>query len=123
MPDPLHLKRHTVSFGHAFRGLLYTVKTQPNLRIHLTVALVVILAGWYVQLTRFEWLVLLFTIAWVITAEMLNTAIESMVNLITQEYHTYAKHAKDVSAAMVLIAAIMAVVVGLFIFIPYLLPR
>lgn len=120
MPEVLNLKRHTISFKHAFVGIWHTLKTQPNLQIHCTIAALVLSAAWYFGISRFEWLIILFTIMWVITAEMINTAIESMVNLITKEYHQEAKVAKDVAAGMVLIGALGSIVVGLFIFVPYL---
>jgi diacylglycerol kinase len=121
MPEYLHLTHHTVSFKRAFEGIRHTFRTQPNLRIHLVTAIIVLIFGVYFGLSRFEWLLILFTIMWVITAEMLNTSLESIVNLITHEYRQEAKIAKDVAAGMVLIGALGAVIVGLVIFTPYLL--
>lgn len=120
MPPSLNLTKHHISFKHAFEGLRHTVITQPNLRIHSFIALIVLLAAALFQVNRLEWLILLFTIMWVLTAEMVNTSIESIVNLITHEYRQEAKVAKDVGAGMVLVAALGAVIVGLIIFVPYI---
>lgn len=116
------MKKHHVSFKHAWDGIFYNLTTQPNFRFHLLATLVVIIAGFYFQLSSFEWLILAFTISLVIVAEMLNTAIESMVDLLTSEHHLSAKIAKDTSAGMVLVAALTSVIVGLVVFLPHILP-
>ena len=112
---------HTISFKHAFSGLSQTFYNQPNLRIHLTFAFLVLIAGIFFQVTRIEWLILLFTIMWVLISEMINTVIEEICNLVSREYHTSIKIAKDVAAGMVLIGAFGAVIVGLVIFLPYII--
>jgi diacylglycerol kinase len=112
---------HRVSFRHAIDGLIYVCKTQPNMRIHGAIALAVLGAGWYFSLSRGEWLILLFTIMLVFVAEMVNTSVEAMTDLITKEYKQEAKIAKDVSAGMVLLTTLVSVVVGLVVFGPYLL--
>jgi diacylglycerol kinase (ATP) len=112
---------HTISFKHAFDGLIHTIKTQPNLRIHLTIAALVLLTAAFLGVTRVEWLLLLFTIMWVLVSEMINTVVEAMCDLISEEFHRPIKIAKDVAAGMVLVGAIGAVIVGLTIFIPYLI--
>lgn len=112
---------HRISFKHAFDGFIYAVRTQPNFRFHLLATFVVILLGIYFSVSLFEWLILVFTINTVLVAEMVNTSIEAMVDLITLERRVDAKVAKDVSAAMVLVSAILAVVVALIIFLPKIL--
>ena len=112
---------HKISFKHAFDGIIYCLKTQPNFRVHLVAGTLAILVGLYFNISYIEFLVLLFTIALVITTEMVNTAIESMTDLITEKYHQQAKIAKDVAAGMVLMTAILSVVVGIFIFLPHIL--
>lgn len=112
------LRKHTVSFKHAIDGVWYTIKSQPNFRFHLIAMIAVILAGIYFSISTVEWLVLFFTFNMVIVAEMLNTSVESMVDLITQERHQDAKVAKDVSAGMVLMSAFFSVCIGLYIFLP-----
>lgn len=113
--------RHTVSFKYAFQGLWYTIKTQPNLRIHLTIAFIVTIAGILLQLSYVEWLIILFTFLWVIVSEMINTALEAIVDLITDTKHHQAKIAKDVAAGMVLVGALGSIIIGMVIFLPKLL--
>jgi undecaprenol kinase/diacylglycerol kinase (ATP) len=96
------------------------LKTQPNFRIHLFFALLAIATGYYLQLLPWEWLVIIFTITLVLVAEMINTALESMTDLITNEYRESAKVAKDTAAGMVLVTAACAVTIGLIIYLPHL---
>ena len=103
------------SFGHAFRGLWYVVRTQRNAWIHaLATSLVVVMALW-LQLTLRDWAVLILAIALVWTAEFINTALEAVVDLASPQHHPLAKVGKDVGAAAVLIAALTSVLVGLLI--------
>jgi undecaprenol kinase/diacylglycerol kinase (ATP) len=119
MQNPFRI--HRVSFKHAFDGFIYAIRTQPNFRFHLLATFVAILLGIYFSVNSTEWLILIFTINTVLVAEMINTAIESMVDLITEERREAAKIAKDVSAAMVLVSATLAVAVAVFIFLPKIL--
>lgn len=112
------LRAHKVSFKHAFDGLIHNLKTQPNFRFHLLATICVILLGIYFSISSIEWLILVFTINMVLVAEMVNTSIESMVDLITLERREDAKTAKDVSAGMVLVSSFLAVVVGALVFLP-----
>lgn len=112
------LKRHTISFKHAIDGLVYTFRSQPNFRVHTIFAILAISSGFYFSISPSEWAVITLVISWVLVAEMINTTIESVIDLHVQTYHDLAKIAKDVSAGMVLLSAIMAVVVGLIIFVP-----
>ena len=108
------------SFSHAFRSLFHTLKYEKNSWIHLFVTIVVIMAGFFFKISQFEWMVIILTITGVWTAELINTALENTVDLITIEKNSYAKTAKDVMAAMVLVSAIGAIVIGMIIFIPYI---
>ncbi len=112
---------HRISFKHAFDGFLYAVRTQPNFRFHLLATFVVILLGIYFSVSLTEWLILIFTINTVLVAEMVNTSIEAMVDLITLERRADAKVAKDVASAMVLVSAILSIIVALIIFLPKIL--
>lgn len=114
------LKRHTISFRHAFDGVIWAVKTQPNFRVHLCISFFVLLFAKIFAVTQGELLILLFTILLGLASEMVNTALESMTDLITKEYREEAKTAKDVAAGMMLVVSIGAAVVGLVIFIPYI---
>jgi len=114
------LKKHTISFKNAFAGLWWATKTQPNFRVHLVLALLAVLLGRYFGISRTEWAIITFTIVLGLSAELINTSLESMTDLITHEWRQDAKIAKDVSAGMMLAVAMGAVVVALFIFWPYI---
>jgi undecaprenol kinase len=109
------------SFGYAYQGISYTFRTQRNFRIHIALALLATLLGLWLGLSWGEWAVLALTVTLVLVAEMTNTMIESLVDLVTQEYHPLAKVAKDVSAGIVLVTAIGAAAIGVFLFLPKLL--
>ncbi len=108
------------SFKYASEGIWHAVKSNRNLRIDIIVALIVITLSLIFHTNPYEKGVLGITILLVICSEMINTALEEMVNLITQEHRKEAKIAKDVAAGMVLISAAGSVVVGIFIFAPYI---
>ncbi len=116
MNNPIRI--HRVSFRHAFDGIIHNFKTQPNFRFHFFAAFLATAAGLFFRVNFIEWMVLFFTFNMVIVAEMVNTTVEAIVDLITQERRQDAKVAKDVSAGMVLIAANFAIVIGLYIFVP-----
>lgn len=111
---------HTISFRNAFAGLWWALKTQPNFRIHFVLAALALGLSWYLGISRAEYAVIIFTIVLGFAAEMINTAIEAMTDLITKEWRTEAKIAKDVSAGMMLTVAIGAVAVASVIFLPKL---
>ena len=104
------------SFNYAFEGIVYALKTQPNMRIHFLLTTAVLLASLIFKLTKLEILILFLTISFVIVSEMINTAIEATIDLITQDYHPIAAIAKNVAAGAVLVAATMSVIVGYLIF-------
>lgn len=112
------LRRHSVSFKHALEGIWHTFRFHSNFRLHIAAAILVILLGVYFKINSTEWLILVFTFNMILVAEMINTAMESVVDLIISEHHVVAKNAKDVSAGMVLISSVAAVIIGLFIFLP-----
>jgi diacylglycerol kinase (ATP) len=114
-------RTHVDSFKDAFAGLVWTYKTQPNFRIHLILAIAAICLSLFFQIATVEFAIIIFTILLGLTAEMINTSIESMTDLITTQYHQSAKIAKDVAAGMMLTTAIGAVLIALVIFIPYIL--
>lgn len=108
------------SFGYAIEGIWYTLKGDQNLRVHCIVAAFVILASVFFKVNPFEMGILGVMIILVIMAEMINTAIEKMVDLITTEHRKEAKIAKDVASGMVLISAVGSIIVGILIFTPYI---
>ena len=106
------------SFRYALAGLRYLLWTQRNAKIHTAVGVLAIALGFILRLDRYEWLVLTLTIAIVLAAEGVNTALEAAVDLTSPEYHPLAKIAKDVGAGTVLLTAVAAVIVGLLLFLP-----
>lgn len=110
------MKRFINSVNHAFEGIVHAFKSEGNMRIHIVVALLVIIAAVLTYSTRFEMIALSITIAFVLFAEMLNTAVEAVVDLVTDQYHEMAKIAKNVAAGAVLIAALNSLVVGYLVF-------
>jgi undecaprenol kinase len=108
------------SFGHALDGLQYAFDNDQNFRIHLLVSLVVVVASIYFRVNPFEMGILGVMIILVIATELINTSIEKMTDLITKEHRQEAKIAKDVSSAMVLFASFGSIIVGILIFLPYI---
>ncbi len=117
------LRRHHISFKNAFAGLIWALRTQPNFRVHFICSFLAVSLGLYVHITNVEMSIIIFTILLGLASEMINTALESMTDLITKEWREEAKIAKDVSAGMMLTVAIGAVVIAIFIFAPYIIPR
>jgi diacylglycerol kinase len=113
----MRMKKFINSFAYAIDGIKVCLK-QRNLRIHITVAVLVVIVGFWLKISIAEWAVLVLTMGLVISLELVNTAIESLVDLATSEYHILAKTAKDVAAGAVLVSAIASVFIGLLIFIP-----
>lgn len=114
------IRKHHISFKVAIAGLRWAIQTQPNFRVHLVLSALALIGGWYFRVTATEMLILVFTIVLGLSAEMVNTAIESMTDLITKEWRTEAKIAKDVSAGMMLITAFGALIVAAVIFFPHI---
>ena len=110
-----------VGFGYAFHGLWYTLCTQRHARIHILIAIVAITMGIILRISALEFAIIFVAITGVFTTEMLNTVAELCVDLASPQYHPLAKIAKDVAAGAVLANAILAIVIGLFIFLPHLL--
>jgi diacylglycerol kinase (ATP) len=104
------------SFHYAFAGILYATRTQPNMRIHMILGGAVLLATLYLRLQRVYVVCVIVLVGFVIALELLNTAIESVVDLMTVAHHPLAKIAKDTAAGAVLIASLSAVVVGYLVF-------
>lgn len=115
------MKKFFKGFGFAFNGLKYTFKTQLNFRVHCLLAILVSLFGFYLKINTSEWLWIIITMAVVLMAELANTAIEFIVDIVSPEYNIKAGLAKDIAAALVLIAALMAFTIGILIFLPKIL--
>lgn len=106
------------SFKHAFNGFHTAVRKEPNFQIHVMAGCTALIAGYVLGLYKTEWIILLFTIAFVLILELFNTAIEAIVDLLSPKYHEKAKLAKDVSAAAVLVSSVLAVIIGTLLFVP-----
>jgi len=91
------------SVPHAFRGIISLIKNDNNFRIHLLAVVVVIILGFWIDFTEGEWLAVILTMGGVLALEAVNTAIETIVDLVSPDYHILAKKAKDVAAAAVLL--------------------
>lgn len=111
---------HFRSFREAFAGVKHAFSEHPNFRIHLILSLLVILLAWYYQISKFELLVLILTIIIGFAVEFLNTAVESVCDLVTIEFRKDIKIAKDVAAAMMLVTALGSIIIGVLIFYPYI---
>ena len=108
------------SFGYAWNGLKVAVKEESNLRIHLAIAVVVIAMGFYFHINPMEWLIVLILFGLVISLELINSAIENLTDLVTKEKLPLAGKVKDISAAAVLVASVIALLVGITIFTKYI---
>ncbi len=117
-PSPYPPSRGSIlqSFNHAFHGLVHVFWHQRNMRVHFLLAVSVLLAALLFDLSRVELLTVLAAITFVLVAEMLNTALESAIDLFTVEHDPRAKIAKDVAAGAVLVAAVNALLVAYFVF-------
>ncbi len=111
------------SFGFASAGLWLVMKSQRNFRIHLSVAVMVVLLAAWVRPSVLGWVALILTIGTVLVAEIFNSAAEKLVDLASPDYHPLAKQVKDMAAGAVLLTAGIAVVVGLLILGPLLWQR
>ena len=112
------MKKHHISFRHAWDGIIIGLKTQPNFKVHLTLSVLAVILGLVLHLSYLEWVIILMVISTGLAIELINTAIEFTVDLLTQEYQLLAKFAKDTSAAAMLIYACFSILIAAFIFIP-----
>jgi diacylglycerol kinase len=108
------------SFSFAGRGVWHVVRTQRNMRVHLLAASAAVAAGLVLRISAVDWACVLSAIGLVLTAEALNTVVEALVDLCTDEFHPLAKIAKDTAAGAVLISSAAAVGVGIAVFLPRL---
>lgn len=104
------------TFRYAAAGIAYAVTTQRNMKVHVAVMVLVILSGLFVHLPALSWAVLFLTFGLVIGLELVNTALETVVDLVTEEWHPLAKIAKDTAAGAVLVAAAFSVAIGIALF-------
>lgn len=105
-----------MSFKFAFEGITYVLSTQNNMRIHVVVAFIALILSIILDVPQYQLLLVFFSIVFVMCMELINTAIEKTIDLMTTEYHPLAKIAKDVAAGAVLFAAIFAFIIGVYVF-------
>lgn len=112
--------RKILSFKYALVGIVTALKEEPNLKFHFLAAIFVIFLSIILNISKTDWLIIIFLMGFVISVELTNTAIEAVVDAFTDKEHSGARLAKDISAGAVLIAAGTAAVSGLLIFLPYI---
>jgi diacylglycerol kinase (ATP) len=112
----MKVKKLVDSFNYAIEGIIYSIRTQRNMKIHMLAAIVVLVATFFYDLSRVELLIITITITLVIVAEMINTAVECAIDATTNFYHPLVKIAKNVAAGAVLVTAINSALVGYVIF-------
>lgn len=115
------MKKLIKSFKYAFEGIFTGIKEEQNMKIHISIMILVIVFGIMLKISKIEWIICIALFGLVISMELINTAIENTVDLITKENNQQAKIAKDVAAGAVLVSAIVSSVIGLMIFIPKIL--
>lgn len=112
--------RRILSFKYAFNGICTALKEEPNLKFHFIAGLMVIITSFILNISKTDWMIIIFLIGFVISVELTNTAIEAVVDAFTNKQHPGAKLAKDISAGAVLTAALTSATIGIMIFLPYL---
>ena len=108
------------SFGYAWKGIRCCIGKEQNLSFHLIATVVTVIAGFLLEITRIDWMIVILCIGVVIAAELFNSAIEKLVDLVSPERHPIAGQVKDIAAGAVLVCAATAAIIGLIVFIPYL---
>ena len=114
-------KKQLKSFTFAWKGILTCAGHEQNITFHILAAIVVIVAGFFFGISHVEWMVVMLCIGMVIAAELFNSAIERLVDLVSPQWNKIAGEVKDIAAGAVLVTAIAAAVVGLMVFLPYVL--
>jgi len=119
--DNFSVRSRLSSFIHAFRGLRSLIKNEHNARIHLAAAVVAVTAGILFKISRAEWMLIIIVIGMVFLAELLNSSLEALADIVDPEWNEKIRKSKDFASAAVLISAIVSVIIGGLIFIPKLL--
>ena len=114
-------KNVITSFKYAFQGVFSAIKTERNLKIHISIMILVIIAGIFFKISKMEWIICIILFGLVISLELVNSAIETTVDIAMPEINEKAKNAKDMAAGAVLVSAIAAAIIGLIIFVPKLI--
>jgi len=117
----IKIKRLFKSFSYAIKGLLKTFKEEQNLQIQTVIALFIILLAWTLQINKIEWCLLIVVISLVILAEIINSAVERITDVLKPRINSYVKEIKDIMAAAVMLASLTAVIIGIIILGPYII--
>jgi diacylglycerol kinase (ATP) len=120
---PFNIQDRVKSFRFAWQGLIHAFRVTHNFYIHSVIAVMVVFLGIWLKVSATEWAILILCIGWVSAMEILNTALEELVDWLHPEQHPIAGRVKDLAAAAVLVAAIAAAIAGLFILLPKLLAQ
>ncbi|HLQ96412.1 MAG TPA: diacylglycerol kinase family protein [Pseudogracilibacillus sp.] len=115
-------KKRGIGLKHALNGVKEAFKKEKNFRIHIYVAVIIIFASIYFQLSKLEWIIVLFAIQSVFITELMNSIAERIIDYVKPAYHPKAKLIKDIAAAVVFITAVCSVIIGCLIFVPKILP-
>ena len=118
MKKVLSIERLKKSFGYAFKGIDDVVSNEPNMKIHVSVAILVVIMAFLLKISMIEWIILVLLIGLVLAAEVINTTIENLVDMYIKDYNERAKVVRDTAAGTVLILAITSAIIGLMIFVP-----
>lgn len=121
MGKPFRIKDRLKSFKYAGKGIYILLREEHNAWIHCLAIIIVTTAGFYFDITKGEWIAILFCFGLVLAAEAINTAIEKLVDLVSPERNPIAGDIKDLAAGAVLICAIVSAIIGMIIFIPHFL--
>lgn len=113
------IKRLVKSLKFALRGVSILWRNEPNFRLHILGALLVIIAMLFLDVVRADVVIILLIITFVLTLEIVNTVVERLVDMLKPRLHTYAESIKDLMAALVLIGSIAAIIIGIVVFYPY----
>jgi diacylglycerol kinase len=119
--DKFSLRKRLKSFAYAFNGLKILIKEEHNVRIHLAITVLTIIAGLVLRISSAEWLAVLLCIGLVFALEIINSALENLCDFVCTEKQNTIKKVKDLSAAAVLISAIISAIIGTIIFLPKIL--
>lgn len=111
-------KKRIESFKYAFAGIRHLIRQEHNARLHIVSTLIVLLAGWYFDVNKYEWLAIIFCIGVVLITEVINTALENICDYMSPEFQPKIKIIKDLGAAAVLLSALISIIIAGCIFIP-----
>ncbi len=117
------IKRFLLSFKYSIQGLKIAYRDEQSMWIHLVITMLAIRAGFWLNISATEWLIVVILVVLVLGAELINTAIEAVVDLITSDYHELAKYAKDLASASVFIFSMLSLIGGGIIFIPKIIEK